>query len=295
MEFMLFGVFSVLDALDILLVAVLLYQGYKLVSNTRAINLVRGLIVFGLVLYAANRLELRTISFILSQLATVGLFALVVVFQPELRAVLERIGRGRVREPAPTTAVVGELSRAIERLAERRVGALIALERRTPLGEYASTGTRMDAEVSASLLETVFARNTPLHDGGVIVHHGRVIAAGCVFPLSSLSESAYRRLGTRHRSAIGLSEISDAMVIVVSEERGSIRIASGGQLSPDLNLAELRERLREGAFETPVTPMLSGLLRNRSAETSNTGSPAAPETPTRRDELRRDEVSAHAE
>lgn len=240
---------SPLDLLDIVLVALLLYQGYTLLVGTRAINLMRGLVVFGLAWYAADRLELRTITFILGNLATVGLFALVVVFQPELRAALERIGRGRVREPAPLAVVIGEVARAVERLAERRTGALIALERSTPLGEYAATGVGMDARVSAPVLETIFARNTPLHDGGVIVRNGRLAAAGCLFPIQSLGDGVYRRYGTRHRAALGLSDVADALVVVVSEERGAVRIAEAGQLSPDLSPPELRERLREGMYE----------------------------------------------
>ena len=242
--------FRLLDVLDILLVAILVYQGYKLVQNTRALNLVRGLIVFALIWYTANWFELRTISFILSQLATVGLFAFVVVFQPELRAVLERLGRSPVREPAPTAMVLGEISRAVERLSATHTGALIALERNTPLGEHASTGTPLDSQVTAAMLETIFARNTPLHDGGVIVHHGRLIAAGCVFPLHTPPDAVYR-YGTRHRAALGLSEVSDALIVVVSEERGTIRVAENGRLSADLSVLELRERLRASLDDQP--------------------------------------------
>jgi diadenylate cyclase len=240
--------FTPLDALDIVLVAVLLYQGYKLVANSRTINLVRGLVVFGIVWYGSSVLDLRTIHFILSQIATVGFFALIVVFQPELRAVLERLGRAQAREDAPANVAIQEIIRASERLAERKIGALIALERKTPLGEYAATGVKLDAEVTAVTLETVFARNTPLHDGGVIVQHGRLSSAGCLFPLQAPSGVVQRLYGTRHRAALGLSELSDAIVVVVSEERGSIRIAENGQLSPDLSIPELRERLREGIY-----------------------------------------------
>jgi diadenylate cyclase len=242
--------FTPLDALDIVLVAVLLYQGYKLVSNSRTINLMRGLVVFGVAWYGSNVLDLRTIHFILSQIATVGFFALIVVFQPELRAVLERLGRAQAREDAPANVAIQEIIRASERLSERKTGALIALERKTPLGEYAATGVKLDAEVTAVTLETVFARNTPLHDGGVIVQHGRLSSAGCLFPLQAPSGVVQRLYGTRHRAALGLSELSDAIVVVVSEERGSIRIAENGQLSPDLSVSELRERLREGIYHT---------------------------------------------
>jgi diadenylate cyclase len=246
-------VFTVFDALDILLVTVLLYQGYRLVVNSRTLNLLRGLIVFGLLLYVSRLLGLSTINFILSQLATVGLFAIIVVFQPELRAVLERIGRPSQREDQPQVLAMNEIARATERLAERKIGALIALERQTPLGDYAGNGVPVDAEVTSLMLETIFARNTPLHDGGVIVQHGRIQAAGCLFPLQQESSGVRRLYGTRHRAALGLSELSDALVVVVSEERGSIRVAQNGQLSPDLTIAELRERLREAAITTPTS------------------------------------------
>lgn len=133
-----------------------------------------------------------------------------------------------------------ELLLGLSRLAERRYGALLALERRTPLGEYAATGEVLDARLSARLLVTLFHPGTPLHDGGAILRGGRLFAAGCVFPLSE----AHLGLGTRHRAALGLSEASDALVIVVSEETGAIRVAEGGRLSPPLSLEALRERLK---------------------------------------------------
>jgi diadenylate cyclase len=280
--------FTPLDVLDIVLVAVLLYQGYKLVSNSRTINLVRGLVVFTLAWYGSSVLDLRTVHFILGQIATVGFFALIVVFQPELRAVLERLGRAQAREDAPANVAIQEIIRATERLSERKIGALIALERKTPLGEYAATGVKLDAEVTAVTLETVFARNTPLHDGGVIVQHGRLSSAGCLFPLQAPSGVVQRLYGTRHRAALGLSELSDAIVVVVSEERGSIRIAENGQLSPDLSVSELRERLREGIYHTQNSKTFlpaawSSALR-RKTPTLETTEPA-PVTPATSEEV----------
>lgn len=266
------------DLVDIALVAVLLYQGYKLVLGTRAMNLVRGLVIFGLTWYAASRLQLVTLSFLLGNLATVGLFALVVVFQPELRAALERIGRSRVRETVSPSAYIGEVARAVERLAERKVGALIAFERRTPLGEYAATGVNMDAAVTAPTLETIFARNTPLHDGGVVVRGGRIASANCLFPLQNLPDGVYRHYGTRHRAALGISDLSDALVVVVSEERGVVRVAEAGRLSPDLTSGELRDRLRAGLTDASETmTMLNlpwwGAAKPTPAPRSMTGAP----------------------
>lgn len=234
--------------MDIVLVASLIYQGYRLVSGTRAVNVLRGVLIFAVAWLASSLLDLSTLNYLLSRVATIGLFALVVVFQPELRAVLERLGRTRVSGARERGAVLQELARAMERLSERKVGALVAIARRTPLGEYAATGVTLDAVVSAPFLEALFARNAPLHDGGVIVQGDRVVAAACLFPLQS-SDGVYRRYGTRHRAAIGLSELTDAVVLIVSEERGSMRIALSGRLSPDLTGSELRERLRELVYE----------------------------------------------
>ncbi|ADR37627.1 MULTISPECIES: diadenylate cyclase CdaA [Oceanithermus] len=231
------------DVIDILAVATVLYYTYGLLAETRAMNLVRGLIVYVLVWFAAEQLGLTTLSWLLGNAATLGMFALIVVFQPELRGVLERLGRGRLRENRLDVEAARELLRAVERMAARRLGAIVALERRTPLGEYAVTGEVLDARVSARLLETLFTVGTPLHDGGAIMRGRRLVAAGCVFPLSERDDLKY--LGTRHRAAVGLSEVSDAFVIVVSEERGTIRIAERGELSPNLTPSELKDRLRE--------------------------------------------------
>lgn len=242
------GSLSVWDVLDVLLVAFLIYQGYLLVVGTRAVNVLRGILIFAGVWVLAELLGLTTLSYLLGRAGTVGLFALVVLFQPELRAALERVGRPRGRDQGASGAALQDLARALERLAERRTGALIAIERRTPLGEYAATGVALDAKVSAPFLEALFARNAPLHDGGVIIQGSRVAAAGCLFPLQS-SDGTYRRYGTRHRAAIGLSEVTDAVVLVVSEERGSMRIALAGRLGPDLNGSELREQLRALVYD----------------------------------------------
>lgn len=226
------------DLLDILLVAVLFYYLYRLIAGTRALNLVRGVVVYLLVWFAASLLGLSTLSWLLGNAATLGAFALIVVFQPELRGLLERLGRAQ--GPKAPSLVLEELLLGLARLAERRYGALLALERRTPLGEYAATGEVLDARLSARLLVTLFYPGTPLHDGGAILRGDRLFAAGCVFPLSE----AQMGLGTRHRAALGLSEASDALVIVVSEETGAIRLAEGGRLSPPLSLEALRERLK---------------------------------------------------
>lgn len=233
--------------IDILLVATLLYQGYRLLAGTRAVNVLRGVLFFVAAWAVSAVLNLSALNYLLGQLATLGLFALIVVFQPELRSALEHIGRPRRRDSSDG-ATVQELGRAMERMAERKTGALIAIERDTPLGEVAATGVPVDALVSAPFLEALFARNAPLHDGGVVIRGNRVAAAACLFPLQP-ADGVYRRYGTRHRAALGLSENSDAVVLVVSEETGSIKVATRGRLSPDLNPQELREQLRTLIYE----------------------------------------------
>lgn len=230
------------DALDILAVATLFYYVYRLIAETRAINLVRGVLVYLLVWFAASQLGLNSLAWILGNAATLGAFGLIVVFQPELRGALERIGRGRFQRPALAESTLSELVRALDRMSARRHGALIALERRTPLGDYASSGEIVNARLSARFLESIFAPTSPLHDGGVIVRGDQVVAAGCIFPLSDRVE---KYIGTRHRAALGLSEQTDALVIVVSEERGTIRVAEAGQLSPPLQPRDVRERILE--------------------------------------------------
>jgi len=227
------------DLLDILLVTAFFYSLWRLIVGTRALNLVRGLLVYLLVWFLSTLLGLSTLSWILGNAATLGAFALIVVFQPELRGLLERLGRPQ--GPRATSLALEELLLGVARLAERRYGALIALERRTPLGEYAATGEVLDTRLSARLLVTLFYPRTPLHDGGAILREGRLLAAGGLFPLSE----AQVGLGTRHRAALGLSEVSDALVLVVSEETGSVRLAEGGRLSPPLSLEALRARLKE--------------------------------------------------
>ncbi|MDV6374627.1 diadenylate cyclase CdaA [Deinococcus arenicola] len=275
-----FGQIGIQDVLDVALVAFLVYQAYLLVAGTRAVNVVRGILVFAGVWVAAQLLGLTTLTYLLGRAGTVGIFALLVLFQPELRAALERVGRPRGRDASASGAALQDLARAMERLAERKTGALIAIERRTPLGEYAETGVGIDALVSVPFLEALFARNAPLHDGGIILQGARVVAAGCLFPLQP-ADGTYRRYGTRHRAAIGLSELTDAVVLVVSEERGSMRIALGGRLGPDLNGTELREQLRELVYDYPSgRPAAPGKAAIKATAPEAAEEPEAQETRT---------------
>lgn len=242
--------FGPLDAVDVALLAVLLYQGYTLLLGSRAWNVLRGLAALGGLWVVASAIDLQGTRWVFDRVAPVGILALVVVFQPELRAALERVGRGR-----PSYIVAGdpvkEIMGAIRELAARRVGALIAIERSTPLGDHGQKGTPLDTPVRTELLETLFDSRGPLHDGGVIIRGDLIAWAGAIFPLSERQEGWEPGLGTRHRAALGLSEASDALVIVVSEERGTVSLARDGRLSTDLAPSDLVKALREAYPESP--------------------------------------------
>jgi diadenylate cyclase len=234
--------------LDIVLTAVLIYGILSLIQGTRAVRLVIGAIILFVVYVMAQELELRLLSGILQAGAVVGLLALVVVFQPELRRGLDRLGRvgswGWLGPPDVTgyQRSAGILAASAARLSRRRAGALIVIERETGLGDMAETGIPIDAELSTELLTTIFAAGYPLHDGAVIVRGPRIVAAGVMLPLAE-RDASLEAYGTRHRAALGIAEQTDALVIVVSEERGAISLAEGGSIVRDLDEHELRQRL----------------------------------------------------
>ena len=234
-----------LDVLDILLVAVLFYRLLILVKGTRSAQMYVGLLVIVLIGIAAREFDLIAVKWIADSLKTVWLIAFVIIFQPELRHALAQFGRTRYFRSflrGESYGVLGEVVRGVETLAQRRHGGLIALERNVGLRNFVDTGTRLDAKVSGELLVTLFSPGSPLHDGAVILREETVIAASCILPLSS-NPRVVGTLGTRHRAALGLSEETDAAVIVVSEETGAISIAFRGQLQSDLDEGELRSEL----------------------------------------------------
>ncbi|AKX95097.1 diadenylate cyclase CdaA [Neomoorella thermoacetica] len=239
-----------LVALDISVVAFVIYKFMMLIKGTRAVQLIKGLVVLVVASVIAERLHLTTINWLLSQLRLVIVVALPVVFQPELRRALEQLGRGKFFARPLTTLgaedmekLINELVRAMQVLAKNRTGALVVVERETGLNDYIETGIRVDGVVSAELLINIFVPLTPFHDGAAIIRGDRVVAAGCFLPLS---ESPYlsKQLGTRHRAALGISEISDAVVLIVSEETGVISVAEGGKLTRFLDEKNLRELLQ---------------------------------------------------
>ena len=234
-----------LDALDILLVAALFYRLLSLVKGTRSAQMIVGLLIIVLVGFIARYFDLLAVRWIMDSLKTVWLIVFVILFQPELRHALAQFGRTRYFRSflrGENYGVLGEVIRAVENLAQRRHGALIVMERNIGLRNFVETGTRIDSKVSAELLVTLFSPGSPLHDGAVILREDAIVAASCILPLSSNPLTAVA-LGTRHRAALGLSEETDAAIIVVSEQTGSISVAYRGVLYPRLDEGQLRSEL----------------------------------------------------
>jgi len=234
------------EVIDVLIVAVILYQLLKLVRGTRAAELIVGLVLLSLVGVAASTMKLILLSWLFTNATPFLVFALIVLFQPELRRALDQVGRlSHVNfqlsqfNPQAFNRGVAEAIRAAERLSARKTGALIAFEREVGLEDYAATGVRINGEISAEFLQSIFYPNSPLHDGAVIVRGNQILAAGCLLPLPE--EGAVReRLGTRHRAALGLSLASDALVLVVSEETGAISVIEEGKITRNLDGDSLR-------------------------------------------------------
>jgi len=237
-----------IDAIDILIVAVLLYYFLLWLQGTRAVSLIRGLVLIVLIYLAGRVFGFYTINWLFDKFVAVIAVMLVVLFQPELRRTLERFGRGRFLgalgfTPTPHGSFyVRNIVRAVEQLSENQTGALIILEKTTGLSEYMESGVRLDAMISTELLVSIFNPKSPLHDGAVIIQGERIAAASCLLPLSE-SRLLDKRLGTRHRAAVGISELSDALTVVVSEKTGTISVAENGFLTRFLTKDQLEEKL----------------------------------------------------
>ncbi len=236
-----------LDILDIAVVAVILYYIILWLRGTQAANLLRGLIVLASLYLAAKLLGLQTINWLFEKFSAAILVLLIIVFQPELRRTLERLGRGGfIRRlgivPQASTWFIRSVVRSIEWMAENHTGAIIVIERNSGLNDYIESGTRLDALISSELITSLFEHGSALHDGAMIVQGERIVAAGCLLPLSE-SKLLDKRLGTRHRAAVGLSEVTDAVAIIVSESTGTISIAENGYLTRYVTREMLEERL----------------------------------------------------
>ena len=261
-----------LDILDILIVAFILYKMYMGVKDTRALALLKGIIVLLVITLLSKVLELYVIYWLLQKLMTMMLVALPVVFQPELRRALEHLGRGRLfkkktfLDTEETETFLTHIVNTAGALSQNKIGALMVLERETGLGDYADTGVKIDGIVSSEFLINVFIPNTPLHDGATIIRGNRVVAAGCLLPLTD-DRTLNKELGTRHRAAIGMTEQTDSVVIVVSEETGIISLAREGRLTRYLDKETLKETLRPLLKDNSTS--LSDLLNWRQCKWGN--------------------------
>jgi len=240
--------FKLMDVIDILLLSVIIYWLLKLTSKTRAIQVLKGLGIILLGAWIADLLDLVGTKWILNYVLTAGALVLVIIFQPELRRALAKLGRGTIElgyAPAGNAQDnIDKILKAVLNLSKKRVGALIVFERKTGLKDVIESGTRIDALVSSELLENLFFTNSPLHDGAVIVCDGRVEAAGCFLPLSE-NKQVGQELGTRHRAALGVSEVSDSVTLVISEETGVISVAQDGGLVRYLDSKAIRDLLED--------------------------------------------------
>lgn len=239
------------DVIDIVIVAVVLYKLFTLIRETRAEQLAKGIVVLLVLTKVTEWMKLYTIHFILNNAMTVGTLALLIVFQPELRRGLEYIGTSKFFSKSlmeirgeSLSQVVEEIVEATSSLSRQKIGALMVLERKTGLNEVVDTGTKIDGFVSSDLLINIFIPNTPLHDGAVIIKDDRIKAAACFLPLTD-NTSVSKELGTRHRAALGISERSDSLSIVVSEETGAISISENGTISRYLDSKTLRQILTD--------------------------------------------------
>jgi diadenylate cyclase len=258
------------DGADILLLALIIYQLIKLTRETRASQLLIG---FGIIIIAAQISQwigLSGVAWVLNSILTLGPVALIILFQPELRRALERLGSGRLpdnsmlplaREPVAGSAAE-EIARSVLNLAKKRIGALIALQRANTLNHIVETGTYLDARLTASLIENIFVPNSPLHDGAMIVRGTRIVAAGCFLPLAANAQVS-PELGTRHRAAIGMTESTDALVIIVSEETGVISVAEAGRLVRYLDSQLLRQEINKVYGKRESTGRFNGFIRRR--------------------------------
>ncbi|WP_010307814.1 diadenylate cyclase CdaA [Kurthia senegalensis] len=243
-----------LNIVDILLVWYVIYKGLTLIRGTKAVQLLKGIFVIFIIRVATVFFELDTLGWITKQIIDWGFLAIIIIFQPEIRRALEQIGRGKLfsrssnlKEEQEQDRLVNAMTKSVGYMAKRRIGALVSIEKDTGLTDYIETGIPLQSEISSELMINIFIPNTPLHDGAVIVQKDKIAAAACYLPLSE-NPFISKELGTRHRAAIGISEVTDAITIVVSEETGGISLTINGDLHRDLSLEEFEVRLRKAWF-----------------------------------------------
>ncbi len=241
----------IIDVVDIIIVAILIYYAYKFIKTRRAGKLAIGIAILLLVFIISDLVHMYALGFLLSNVFQIGLIALVILFQPELRALLEKIGAQPLKgfknisegkSTAETTAMISNVCEAVSDMATTKTGCLIVIERLTKLGDIEKTGTVLTADPNASLIKNIFFNKAPLHDGAMIISENKISAVGCFLPLSQKND-IFKDLGTRHRAAIGMSENSDAITIVVSEETGTISLALDGELKRNFDYTSLKNQL----------------------------------------------------
>ncbi len=241
----------IFDVIDILIVAFVFYKIYMMIQSTRAVQLVKGLVILMIVSKLSEWAKLYVVNYILRNTFTLGLVAMLIIFQPELRKALEYIGRSKFMSKSMNDLIaeerredIAQLVEAIGTMSRKKIGALVVIEQDTGINDIINTGTRLEAKITAQLLLNVFFPNSPMHDGAVVIRDRQVMAAGCLLPLSQ-NLTISKDLGTRHRAALGLVESSDALVIVVSEETGGISLAKDGKLRRYLDGQTLKNLLNE--------------------------------------------------
>jgi diadenylate cyclase len=241
---------SIKDIADVLIVSYIIYRLIIMVRGTRAVQLLRGIVLLVITWALSTWLNLYTLKWLMNQMFTFGVVSVLIIFQPELRRALEQLGRGKLLftrsspEEQDVSDHINEVIKTVNYLARRKFGALIVFERETGLNDYIESGVKMNSLLSSELLSNVFIPNTPLHDGAVIIRGNQIMAAGCYLPLSE-NPFISKELGTRHRAAIGISEMCDAISVVVSEETGQISLAINGQIVRDIKEESLISKLFE--------------------------------------------------
>jgi len=263
-----FSQFTIRDALDILIIAVLLYHLIAWTKQTRAYQVLKGFGLLFVCYFLSQVFQLNTLNWFLSSFVQSGVLIIAILFQPELRRAFEHIGRGKLLDKnawmgnsVQGSDAVREIKRAILAMSRRRVGALIVVEQNVALGDILSSGTSVNAEISGALIENIFEPNTPLHDGAMIIRGERIAAAACILPLSDDADIR-RELGTRHRAALGVSAVSDSFTFVVSEETGTISVAREGKLVRYLDEKALNDAL-EAVFLKQAAGPVAALFRRR--------------------------------
>ena len=272
---------SVSDVVDVAITSYAIYRCMKLLKDSSAMRLAKGILIILIIHQVAAACHLNTISFVLDNTFSAGVLVLAIIFQPELRRMLEQLGKGQMRKLLTGTEVdvtaieqcITQTVAACESMSWTRTGVLMVFERQEQLSDIIKTGTRIDSEPSAELLKNIFFKNSPLHDGALIVREGRLYAAGCVLPLSA-NQNLSRDLGTRHRAAVGMSEVSDAVIVIVSEETGSISVAIGGMLKRHLSPETLRKILTAELMpeeKEPEKPQRKGFLPAKKPDNARQG------------------------